>query len=174
MPKTRAQKEELVNELAEKLGRIKGGAVASVHGYTMADADGLRTKGRESGVEFQVTKKTLLKRAIEKAGIEGLDPTALEGSLLFAFGYEDEVAPAKLINDLVKEKEDMRILAGVLEGVGIDGAQVTQLAALPSKIQLLGQLVGTINAPVSGFVNVLAGNIRGLMNTLNAIKEQKA
>lgn len=174
MPKTRKEKEQIVDDLAKQLGSIKSGAIASVSGYTMTDADGLRDKGKEAGVTFSITKKTLLKLAVEKAGIEGFDSKKLEGSVLFAFGNEDEVAAARLMNDLVKEKEGMNILAGVLEGKAIDADAVINLASLPGKQELLAMLVGTINAPISGFVNVLAGNLRGLLNTLNAIKEQKA
>ncbi len=67
----------------------------------------------------------------------------------------------------------MQLLGGVLEGKLIDAQGVNRLAALPSKQQLLGQLVGTLNAPVSGFVNVLAGNIRGLVTVMSAIKDKK-
>ena len=68
----------------------------------------------------------------------------------------------------------MKLLGGVLGQQVMNAAEVKALAKIPSKEQLLGQLVGTLNAPISGFVNVLAGNLRGLVNVLNAVKEQKA
>jgi large subunit ribosomal protein L10 len=173
MPKTRAEKEEIVNDLAKKLSEIKSASFASIHGYTMEDADTIRSKGRESGVKFAVTKKTLLKRAVDKAGIENLNPDEFEGSVLFAMGYDDEVSAAKLLSDLVEEKEEMKILGGILEGVGIGSDEVMNLSKLPSKQELLAKLVGSINSPVSGFVNVLAGNMRGFVQVLNSIKEQK-
>ena len=173
MSKTRGQKEEMVEEYTDNLKRMKAAAIVSVFGYTMSDADALRQKGREAGVEFKVAKKTLIKRAVEAAGVKDIDPVALEGSLLWGFGYEDEVAPAKLLAELVKGKETIHFVGGILEGKFIGPSAVAKLATLPSKQQLLGKLVGTLNAPVSGFVNVLAGNLRGLVGVLSAIKEQK-
>ncbi len=172
MSKTREQKEAIVAELADKLGRMKSAVFTSVSGYTMTDADTLRAKGREQGIELMVAKKTLLKRALQEKGIE-MDVTALEGSVLATVGFNDEVSAAKLMADFLKGRETMAILGGILEGKSVDASSIKTLASLPSKQQLLGQLVGTLNAPVSGFVNVLAGNLRGLVTVLNAVKDQK-
>lgn len=172
MSKTREQKEAIVAELADKLGRMKSAVFTSVSGYTMTDADMLRTKGREQGIELMVAKKTLLKRALQEKGIE-MDVTALEGSVLATVGFQDEVSAAKLMADFLKGREAMAILGGILEGKSVDASSIKTLASLPSKQQLLGQLVGTLNAPISGFVNVLAGNLRGLVTVLNAVKDQK-
>jgi large subunit ribosomal protein L10 len=173
MPKTRAQKQDIVNELADKMARMKSAVFVSVAGYTMKDADTMRQKGRESGVDVFIAKKTLLKRAADQAGFREFDPKVFEGSVLSAFAFQDEVSAAKLMAGLVKEKEKMQILGGLLEGAAVDAAKVKQLATLPSKPELLAKMVGSLNAPISGFVNVLAGNLRGLVNVLNAIKDQK-
>ncbi len=172
MSKTREQKEAIVAELADKLGRMKSAVFTSVSGYTMPDADSLRAKGREQGIELMVAKKTLLKRALQEHGIE-MDVTALEGSVLATVSFQDEVSAAKLMADFLKGREAMAILGGILEGKSVDASSIKTLASLPSKQQLLGQLVGTLNAPISGFVNVLAGNLRGLVTVLNAVKDQK-
>ncbi len=174
MPKTRAQKQDIVNALTDKMSRMKSAVFVSVAGYTMSDADATRKKGRDSGVEVLVAKKTLLRRAAEAAGLKDFDPKAFEGSVLSAFAFEDEVAAAKLMAELVKQKDQMKILGGLLEGAAVDAAKVKQLATLPGKQELLAKVVGSLNAPISGFVNVLAGNLRGLVNVLNAIKESKA
>ena len=79
-----------------------------------------------------------------------------------------------MIKDFLKDKESLDLFAGVLEGKGIDAEAVNHLASLPSKEELLAKLVGSLNAPVSGFVNVLAGNLRGLVTALDAIRNQKA
>jgi large subunit ribosomal protein L10 len=73
----------------------------------------------------------------------------------------------------VKGRETMSFVGGILENKGIEPSMVTSLSKLPGKQELLGQLVGTLNAPISGFVNVLAGNLRGLVNVLNAVKDKK-
>jgi large subunit ribosomal protein L10 len=172
MPKTRAQKEQIVSELSDDFGRMKGAVFTSISGYTMPDADGLRAKGRDVGVKFMVAKKTLLTRALKNAGIE-IDRGQLEGSVLTAVGLEDEISAAKIVSAFLKDREGMKILGGIMEGKLIDAAAVKTLARLPGKQELLGKLVGSINAPVSGFVNVLAGNLRGLVTVLNTVKDKK-
>lgn len=172
MAKTREQKEAMVAELADKLGRMKAAVFTSVSGYTMGDADSLRSKGRAEGVEIMVAKKTLLKRALQEKGIE-VDVSALEGSVLATLAYNDEVSAAKLMADFLKGRETMAILGGILEGKSVDASAVKTLAKLPGKQELLAKVVGSLNAPVSGFVNVLAGNLRGLVTVLNAVKDQK-
>lgn len=173
MPKTKQQKEQMVQELADKLGRIKSAVFTQVSGYTMDDANELRAKGREQGIELSITKKTLLVRALEKAGVK-LDKSQLEGSILTSFGYEDEVGPAKIMAEYAKDREGVELIGGVLEGNFVEADSVKALSKLPSKQELLAKVVGSLNAPVSGFVNVLSGNLRGLVNVLNAVKDSKA
>lgn len=173
MPKTRAEKEQIIADLSDKLGKMKSAVFTSVSGYTMEDANELRSKGREQGVELLVAKKTLLIRALEANGFKvGKDD--LQGSILTSFGYDDEVAAAKLMAEYAKGREDIKLVGGILEGEFVDSAAVNQLSSLPSKEELLAKVVGSLNAPVSGFVNVLAGNLRNLVYALNAIKEAKS
>ncbi|MBI5369730.1 50S ribosomal protein L10 [Candidatus Uhrbacteria bacterium] len=172
MPKTRAQKEEIIAELAEKLSRLKSAVFTSISGYTMEDADALRQKGREQGVELTLAKKTLLSRALEKSG-HAVPKEALEGSVLTSIGYNDEVSAAKMMATFMKDREGMSFVGGILEGQFVGADQVKQLASLPSKQELLGKMVGSLNAPVSGFVNVLAGNLRKVVYVLQAIKDAK-
>lgn len=173
MAKTKAQKADIVAKVADRLKRMKAAAFSQISGYTMQDADKIRAKARAQGVEVFITKKSLLALAAKEAGLNGIDAKSFEGSILTAVGYEDEVSAAKLLKELSKEKETIKLVAGVLEGKVMTATEVAQLATLPTKQQLLGQLVGTLNAPVSGFVNVLAGNLRGLVTVLGAIKDKK-
>jgi large subunit ribosomal protein L10 len=172
MPKTRAEKEATVAALADKFGQTKSVVFTSISGYTMADADTLRSKGQEEGVELSITKKTMLLRALENIGVETKKEN-FEGSILTTFGLTDEVAPAKLISDFAKDRDGIEIIGGILEGKLVDADAIKTLAKLPSKQELLAKIVGSINAPRSGFVNVLAGNLRGFVYALNAIKESK-
>lgn len=173
MPKTRAQKAEIVDGLAQKLASMKSVVFTSVAGYTMDDANALREKGRSVGVELLIAKKSLLVRALESNGFK-ITKDDLEGSILTTFGYDDEVAAAKLMAEFAKKRETISIVGGILEGQFVSTEAIQQLATLPSRDQLLGQLVGTLNAPISGFVNVLAGNLRKFVYVLDAIKEAKA
>ncbi|MFZ2682348.1 MAG: 50S ribosomal protein L10 [Patescibacteria group bacterium] len=182
MPKTRAQKAEIVAKVADRLKRMKAAAFSQVSGYTMADADKLRAKAAEQNVEVFITKRTLLAIAAKEAGIEGMATDGMDGSILTAVSYADEVSAAKLLSDLAASKKleskdklvTMQLIAGILEGKFMNADEVKRLASLPTKQQLLGQLVGTLNAPISGFVNVLAGNLRGLVTVIGAIKDKKA
>lgn len=173
MPKTRQQKQTIVEELTKKFQTMKGLAFTKFFGLTMSDLDSFRAEGRKTGVEYIVAKKSLLKVALEKAGLKDINPRIYEGEIAVAVSQEDEVAPAKSVAVFAKKREQMRLVAGILEGKLIGEAEVKALAALPSKRELLARVVGSINAPVSGFVNVLAGNLRGLVNVLNALKDKK-
>lgn len=172
MSKTRAQKESIVSELVDKFARIKSAVFTSISGYTMEDANKIRAKGREKGVESLVAKKTLLSRALEKSGLP-ISKTNLDGSVLTTLGYDDEIAAAKLVAELIKDREGIKILGGILEGRFVDADVIKQLATLPDKEELYAKIIGSLNAPISGFVNVLAGNLRNLVYVLNAVKDSK-
>lgn len=172
MAKTRQQKEDIVAGIAENFKAMKSAAFSSISGFTMNQANELREKAAEQGAKVFIAKKTMLELAAKEAGLEGIDPRNLEGSILTAVA-EDEVAAAKLLHELTKENEDIQLVAGVLEGKALSADEVKQLAALPSKQELLAQVVGSLNAPVSGFVNALAGNMRGLVTVLGAIQDKK-
>lgn len=172
MPKTRAQKGEIVDELSQKLGKMKSIVFTRISGYTMDDANSLRAKGREIGVEVLIAKKTLLNRALEQNGFT-IAPDDLEGSILTTIGFDDEVAAAKLMATFAKDRETIQIVGGILEGKFVGTDTIKQLSILPSREALLAQLVGSLGAPISGFVRVLSGNLRGLVYVLNAIKEAK-
>ncbi|MCR4314425.1 MAG: 50S ribosomal protein L10 [Candidatus Uhrbacteria bacterium] len=172
MPKTRAQKGEIVDELSQKLGKMKSVVFTKISGYTMDDANSLRAKGREVGVEVMIAKKSLLNRALVQNGFT-IAPDDLEGSILTTIGFDDEVAAAKLMAEFAKDRETIQIVGGILEGKFVGTAVIKQLSSLPSREALLAKLVGSLNAPISGFVHVLAGNLRQFVYVLNAIKATK-
>lgn len=173
MPKTKDEKKQIVAELAEKLGRMKAAVFANYEGLTVPETEELRRSLKDEGAEYVVAKKTLLKIAMKKAGKE-IDPKTIEGNFATVFGYEDEVAPARVLAEFAKKHEALAIIAGILEDKFVPQEQVLALSRLPSKDELLAKVVGTINAPISGFVNALAGNLRNLVYALNAIKESKS
>ncbi len=173
MAKSRQQKEEIFQGLVEQLKSSKSAVFANFQGLTVAETEELRNECRASDIKLVVSKKTILKKALSESGID-VDTKSFEGGVVVALGLNDEVAPAQVLAKFAKSHNIVTLFGGILEGSFIDSAKVTQLSELPSKQQLLGQLVGTINAPVSGFVNVLAGNLRGLVGVLNNIKEAKA
>lgn len=172
MAKTRQYKQDAINTLVEDLKNSKSAVFANFQGLTVSQSEELRTKCRENNIRYVASKKTLVRKALADNGLE-VDTKAFDGGVAVVLGTEDEVAPAQVIANFAKDNELVTIFGGILEGNFIDSAKVTELAKLPSKQQLLGMLVGTINAPVSGFVNVLAGNIRGLVTVLSAVKDAK-
>lgn len=173
MAKTRSQKELTLSQLTDALTAAKSVVFADFRGLTVADATDFRRKAKKEGVSVVVAKKTLMRLAFDKAGYEGVDPANLEGAIVLAIGNEDEVAPAKLVVEFGKTHETLKVVAGVFERKLVDAASIKALAKLPSKTQLIGQLVSVINGPLSGLVNVLSGNLRGLVNVMNAIKDSK-
>lgn len=173
MAKTKQQKEATINDLVDGLKSAKSVVFANFQGLKVKESEELRKLCRKQNIGYLVAKKSLLRKALEKVGLT-IDVEAFSGGVSTVLGREDEVDPAQVLADFAKTHEIVKLFGGILEGVFIDSAKVNALAKLPSKQQLLGQLVGTLNAPVTGFVNVLASNLRGLVNVLNNLKEAKA
>lgn len=167
-----AEKQASVAELKEKLGSIKGAVLADYRGLNVADATKLRRALREAGIEFRVVKNTMTRIAAKEIGIEGLD-THLEGPTAIAFGYQDPVSPAKVLSEFAKGNKNLVIKAGILEGKVVDADGVRVLADLPPREVLIAKMLGSMQAPITGFVNVLQGNLRNLVYTLDAVRAQK-
>lgn len=170
---TKDKKQEVLQGLSEKLSNAKSLVFLGFQGLTVQDGLELRRKMRAEGVELKVAKKTLIKKSLMDAKIKYSENFNPEGPVAVAFGYEDEMAPARLVNEFGKKNTTVQIMGGVMNLELIDAVSMRQIASLPGKQQLRAQLVGTINAPVSGFVNVLAGNVRSLLNVMTAIADSK-
>lgn len=173
MAKTRAQKEKSLEELAAQLKSFKSLVFADYKGLKVKEAAEVKRLCKKQKVKYLVAKKTLIHLALEKAGYKDIDVKGLQGNIAIVIGLEDEVAPAKIIANFAKDHKALKLLGGIMESKFINFDQVTALSKIPSKVELLSQLVRSLNSPVSGFVNVLAANIRGLLTVLNGIKEQK-
>jgi len=173
MAKTRVQKEVALEGLNTKIEKSKGVVFAKYMGLTVNEIQELRGKLKEENSEMIVAKKRLIGLMLEKAGYEKDAAKDMDGGVAVVFGYEDEVAPAKVLADFAKEHDLVGFHGGILEGNYIDAATVTELSKLPSKAELLAKLVGSLKSPSTGFVNVLSGNLRGLVQVLNQVREQK-
>ncbi len=165
-------KKQIVTDIAGKMDKAKGMIFYDYRGLTVAEVTDLRNQFRAAGVEYHVIKNSMLRRAAESLKITGLDEH-LNGPTAVAFGYNDPVAPAKVLVEFVKKVKKTEIKTGILDGKVISIASVNSLAALPSREQLLAQLAGTLNAPIAGFARTLSGIISKLGYALNAVKEQK-
>jgi len=138
----------------------------------VAKMKNLRDELRKNDSSYKITKKKLIELAFKNAGIE-TDVKNMEGQIGVAIGNADEVSAAKVLANFSKENENFKILQGVLENKVISGEEVIALSKLLSRGELLSKLVGLINAPVSGFVNALAGNLRNLVGVLKVIGDTK-
>jgi large subunit ribosomal protein L10 len=170
---TREKKETLVADLVAKLVGSKSVVFTDYRGLTVEEIDTVRNQLRAEGIEFKVVKNTLFKLAAKQAGIEISDDITHGHPVAVAFAGEDEIAPAKITFTYSKKNDKFAIVGGILEGKQISDTMVKSLASLPSREQLYGQLVGTIAAPISGLLNVMQGNIRGLVTVLGAIRDTK-
>jgi len=173
MAKTRQQKEEIIEEVLAKVEGAKSVVIANCEGLTVADSFEFRKKCWDNDVAFVAVKKTLLNRVLEKLGVQGVNSKELKGSLNLAISRDDEVASAKLVKEFAAKNKLVSFEGGLLEGKFISREEVKNLGNLPSKLELYAKLVGTLQAPVSGFIRVLGGNLRGLVTVLNAIKNNK-
>jgi large subunit ribosomal protein L10 len=167
----REEKARIIEELAEKL---KDNSVVLVNykGINVAQSTQLRERSREAGIEFIVAKNTLAQLAADRAGAEGISEL-LVGPTAMAFS-EDPVAGAKLMAEFSNEVESFELKGGLLEGGRVvDAAGVAALSRLPGREQLIAQVIGGIQFPLAGLVNVLNGTIRNLAVVLNQVAEQK-
>ena len=142
-----AKKAELVDAVAEKMKAAVSIVVVDSRGLTVEQDTVLRRNLRESAVEFKVIKNSILRRAAEKAGLEGFDDI-FTGPSAVAFSNEDVVAPAKIINDFAKDAEALEIKGGAIEGAVSTKEEIQALAALPNREGLLSMLLSVLQAPV--------------------------
>ncbi len=174
MAKTRERKEADVAKMKQLLATTKLAVLTDYRGLDVPAINELRAKLRDAGITYTVAKNTLVKLALVDSPQKSADTSVLTGPMAIAFGA-DEVEAAKIVAEFAKEYDALEILGAIAEdGTVLSQAEVKALAALPSREQLTAQLVGTIAAPLSGFVRVLNGNVASVVYALNAIKEKKA
>ena len=168
----KAEKEAVIQEVEAKLREAQTAIITDYRGLTVPELAELRRNLRQEGVEYKVYKNTLIKRAVDKLDIEGLDDF-LKGPTALALSQDDPIAPAKVLEAFAKGRKSLSIKGGLVEGSVIDEASIKALAKLPSREVLLGKLAGILQAPLSGLANVLNGPTRGLAAALNQVAEQK-
>jgi len=165
-------KEALVEEFAEKLKAAKSAFLADYRGLDVEQANTLRRKLQDVGVEYRVVKNTLLRLAARDTDAACLDEF-LSGPTAIALATDDPVAPAKALVAFAKENKDFELKAGMLDGKLLALDDIKALSALPGREELLAKLLRTMNAPVTNFVGVLAAVPRSFVQVLAAIKDQK-
>jgi large subunit ribosomal protein L10 len=174
MPKSKTQKNDIIKNLTDKIGQAKSIVFVKYDGLGVKENEALRRALAEENSEYLVAKKTLLDLAFEKAKFAGLKISEMTGQLAAVFGFGTEEAAAKIIHKFQKDHEGKIAFAGaILENKFIDAVAAEEFAKLPTRKELYAKLVGSINAPVAGFVNTLAGVPRNFLQVLSAIGEKK-
>lgn len=168
----RPEKQQEVERLKDSFSRAKSAIVADYRGLTVSQMNDVRNKLREADVELRVTKNTMARIAIKGTDSEAL-AESLVGPTAIAFSYDDPVAGARILKKLTDEYEKLGLKGGILGDKFMAEADIAALSKLPTKEVLLGQLLSVMNGPMSGFVTVLSGNQRKLVQVLAAIRDQK-
>lgn len=171
MPLTRKQKENRVSRMEKGVTEAVSVVFASFNGLTVKEVGELRDNLAKQDCYLRVMSKRLLKLALSKSVLD-FDPTAVTGQVAVIWG-PDAIIPAKTVHEFSKGRENIHLIAGALEGASLTGRQIIALASIPSREQLLGQLLSVISGPSRGLVMALTGVPRQLVLALQAIKEQK-
>ena len=166
-------KAQVIADLAAKLANAKATFVADYRGLNVEQVNDLRGKLRNAGADYQVVKNTLLHLAAKDTPQACLDPF-LAGPTALAIAPSDPVAPAKVLSDFAKANAKFELKGGALEGRVLSVAEIVALADLPSREVLLAKMLGSMSAPATNFVGVLAAVPRSLVQVLAAIQDQKA
>ena len=173
MIRTKAQKQETVTALAARLKRSTTLYVTDFTGLDVAKMTQLRRRLRQAGMEFVVVKNTLARRALGDAQFPGLEQH-LAGPTGLVLAGADPVAAAKVLADFAKEFAKPAIKVGLVDGKAVTPAQVTRLASLPSRLELLSQLGGALQAPLAGFAGALNGLLMNMVGALEALRAKRA
>jgi len=166
---TRQQKQKILDDLKEKIERQKAMIFIDFTGLKVKDLSALRKKLKETDNELKIAKKTLINLVLKEKRIE-IEIKKLLGEVAIVFGYKEEITPAKIIWQFSQENPNLKILGGILENRFREAEKIIELAKLPTREELLTRLVRGISTPISNFINVLQGNIKGLINVLTQVK----
>jgi large subunit ribosomal protein L10 len=164
----KAQKEVIISEIQDAMSRCKSGVMTEYMGMKNADLTALRRKLGESGIDYMVVKNTLARFAADNTN-RGFLKDSLNGPMAIAFGYKDEVEPAKVLLEFIDAAETpLKIRGGFIGDQLLSAEDVKTLATIPAKEVLVAQVLGAMQGPISGFVNVCAAPMRGLVTVLQA------
>jgi large subunit ribosomal protein L10 len=167
---SRDKKNTLVAEMSETLASAKMTVFAQYQGLSVAEVQQLRRAAREAGVTIKVVKNRLVRVALSSIDTyKDTDTSSLNGQLLYAISTEDEVAPAQVLNTFAKTHPALQF-AGAFSGEGatLSADEVKALAGLPSKNQLIGEVIAQLLSPVNDITNALSGNLHALLDGVEA------
>ncbi len=173
MPKSRIQKEDLLKKYKDLIESKSGFLLVNSDKIDTAKVTTLKIELKNVGANFSVLKNSIFKVALQDTK-QPLQTQDFDGPTAIIAFDEDPTEPAKLVKKIQKEAELLAPRSGVYEGEFLTAERVMQLADIPSREVLLSRLVGTMNTPLTGFMNAITGNVRGLTMVLKGISEKKA
>ena len=167
-------KVEMVEELHGMFSRAKSAVVANYQGIDAEGIRALRVHMRNRSVDFRVVKNTLARRAVKDTPLEVLSED-FKGPISILVGFEDAVAPAKALADFAKSDatKSPKVICGVVEGKKVSPGEVQALAELPSREELISQMLSVFQGPTTNFAGVFSSLLRKLVGTLDAVREKK-
>ena len=167
-------KVEMVEELHDMFSRAKSAVVANYQGIDAEGITALRVHMRSRSVDFRVVKNTLALRAVKDTSLEVLSED-FKGPISILVGFEDAVAPAKALADFAKSDatKSPEVICGVVEGKKVSPGEVQALAELPSREELISQMLSVFQGPTTNFAGVFSSLLRKLVGTLDAVREKK-
>ncbi|RCK77515.1 MAG: LSU ribosomal protein L10p (P0) [Ignavibacteriae bacterium] len=170
----RNEKSKIIEELKEKVSKASGMYLADFTGITVQQVNELRKELYKAGIEYRVVKNTLLKKALESlSGYEKMYDK-LVGPTAIAFGYDDPIIAAKMLKKFSEKNNVLKVKACVIENQVYDGSELSNIANMPSRPEMISSIIGSIQAPISGLVGAINAVMRDLVNVLDAIEKKKA
>jgi len=170
MSLTKQAKNDVVANVAELLSSSRMTVVAAYPGTTVKAIQQLRKDARGNGTKVRVVKNRLVIKALQQSDtLKDVDTSSLKGQLLYAFNSEDEVAPAQVLSTFAKTNPSIVFVGAIsAEGKFLTAEEVTALATLPSKNELIAQVIATLSSPLNDVVSGLSGNLHGLLDGIEA------
>jgi large subunit ribosomal protein L10 len=173
MTMSHEKKNELVEQLSARLEQSPNLYLTDFTGLSVKPMTELRRKLRDVGVEYVVVKNTIARRAFVSASVQGFDDL-LNGPTAVVLAGEEPAAAAKVLSQFQKEHEALTFKAGLVDGRRLDAHEIKRLATLPSRDELLGQVAGTFQGPLQGFVGALSGLLQQFVGAVEALRAQRA
>ncbi|MEE9288825.1 MAG: 50S ribosomal protein L10 [Bacteroidota bacterium] len=168
------QKEQNVAEVTERVSRASALYFTDFTGITVEEANDLRREFRNAGVDYRVVKNTLARRALTEVGGYDSALECLRGPTGIVFGYDDPIGPARIIKKFYDKSEKLKLKLCVFEHKVYDGAQLNELAMLPSKNEAIASILSIVDSPIAGVVGAVAAVLRDLTSVLDAIERRKS
>ncbi len=169
---TKAFKSEKIDAMKEKFEKAQVAVVTEYKGYSVEEITTLRRNLQKEGGDYMVTKNTLAKIAAKGTNYEAIADLC-KGPIALAFGFEDQVSPAKVVSKFIKDSKKGEIIGAVLEGNLLSADEAKALANLPSKEELYAKMLGSINSPASGIVGSVNAVMASLTRAIAAVRDQK-